>query len=250
MSKAWKTTERKPWVDPTEDPNLNLKLAIGQDPKDPRALGEGPCGNLHLEALTPRATKAPVQAKVYGNAYARWMDCRACGMRLLYWPKGCHTGRYRRQSHPEIVREALDLMKKDHHNLRAINGKVVRSYINKVEADLKVQRVHYPDLQVPLPKDQTEDGSPSQNGAPRPNAKGNTRRAASRARSSGTKNVPEPKNPMDAEQIPAAPSDEEEDQMVTLKELRETIFELKRENKGLSRRLQEVGKDESVSQAS
>eukprot|EP00969_Alexandrium_andersonii_P037097 1625853-Alexandrium_andersonii.AAC.1 len=96
----------KPWTHPAKDQTLDLEKFKAQDPDDPRALGEGPCGEMHLEPVT--VTDSNPNMKFSGNNYARWCDCKTCGLRLATYPKHGHTGRYSRRTNPAIVREALE----------------------------------------------------------------------------------------------------------------------------------------------
>ena len=70
-----------------------------------------------------------------GNQQGRWLDCKNCGVRLGYWPKRGHSGKYRTQVHPEVIWEAfIRLQNKE----IAVEKKSVQASITAVEADLKL----------------------------------------------------------------------------------------------------------------
>ena len=85
-----KTTKAKVTDGYQLDPARMLKV----DTRDPRAMGEGPCGTDHT-------------AKETGNQWARWTDCSRCCLRMEYIPythaPGCST----RTENPKDIRDAL-----------------------------------------------------------------------------------------------------------------------------------------------
>ena len=69
-------------------------------PLDPRTLGEGPCGQHHLEAPAFQS-----------NQFACWRRCQRCSLRMEFHDKWNATGTHRRAGHtPGIIRRALVLV--------------------------------------------------------------------------------------------------------------------------------------------
>ena len=87
-----KTKTKK--VKVTDGYQLDPARLLSVDTRDPRAMGEGPCGTDH----TPKET---------GNQWARWTDCSRCCLRMEYIPythaPGCST----RTENPKDIRDAL-----------------------------------------------------------------------------------------------------------------------------------------------
>jgi len=214
-------------TEPAADDKLKLDMALAQsqDPRDPRAQGKGPCESLHREPLTPRATQAPWSAKLKGNPYGRWMDCSKCGLRLMYWPAVGYSGKHRKQTNPEIVREALIELK--NYPDKAIDHRLVRSLIAKKENLARIEKV--------FERNEADATGPSRSAASRSTS---AKRSSSANRVRPGKTHFPVKTELRPEEIVVSSGDE--DQGMTLAELRETIAELKRENKGLQRRVADV----------
>ena len=103
------------WVHPTEDPLCIQDQVQFQDPRDPRTQGEGPCGTRHDRPITVEESKEDrVYFHFHGNRFGRWVDCRKCYLRLMYWPKLGAAGNYQAAPAP-IVTLALESLKEQGH---------------------------------------------------------------------------------------------------------------------------------------
>ena len=78
----------------TDSYELDLARIAEMDPRDPRAMGEGPCGTEHT-------------AKQKGNQWARWTECSRCCLRLDYTPYIHSPATSARTENPKNVRDAL-----------------------------------------------------------------------------------------------------------------------------------------------
>lgn len=47
------------------------------------------------------------------NAYAKWADCKACGLRLSYVPREGYSGSTSKVEDPKVITMALNLLKQD-----------------------------------------------------------------------------------------------------------------------------------------
>ena len=244
---------RAPWVHPADDPTLNQDGFIPQSDSDPRTSGDGPCGALHALPLDHTADGAPPNIKFDGNQYGRWGDCAVCGLRLAFWPKEAFHGRYRQSENPAIVRTAIDMLR-DSGDWNACSKEKMKAYIRKAEAEqsLRGQRATeeravpkakakakyraQPAQQPPAPMRVAPRRAPSTAGTP---TQAGTSRAPSPAPSFGdtVSGMVFPDNN-------TAWPEEEEDERLTMQELRAQIREMQRENANL-RRQQEVNTAEA-----
>jgi hypothetical protein len=87
-----KTTRTK--LKATDNYELDQERMISVDTRDPRAMGEGPCGTDH----TPKET---------GNQWARWTDCSRCCLRMEYIPYTHAPAQSTRTENPKDIRDAL-----------------------------------------------------------------------------------------------------------------------------------------------
>ena len=78
----------------TDNYELDLARVVEMDPRDPRAMGEGPCGTEHT-------------AKKKGNQWARWTECSRCCLRMDYTPYIHSPATSARTENPKNVRDAL-----------------------------------------------------------------------------------------------------------------------------------------------
>ena len=70
---------------------------LASDPRDPRSLGEGPCGLGHSP-----------ERKYRTNRWCAWLTCSRCALRLTYAPaKDAPTNSIAMGPTPETVRKAL-----------------------------------------------------------------------------------------------------------------------------------------------
>jgi hypothetical protein len=79
---------------------LDMRRMQGPDARDPRFLGEGPCGRHH---------KSYRQGS---NAWGEWKFCSKCGLRFLYVPYEHAPGNSTEVLEPELVQRALLVMRK------------------------------------------------------------------------------------------------------------------------------------------
>ena len=92
-----------------------MARAMTGDPEDPRIDGKGPCMETHKVKVDLVLEAKPAETSWGNNAYARWMDCSRCGVRLAFWPKAGWTGKFRVSVNREVVMEALtELMAEGH----------------------------------------------------------------------------------------------------------------------------------------
>ena len=87
-----KTTRTK--LKATDNYELDPARLLSVDTRDPRAMGEGPCGTDH----TPKET---------GNQWARWTDCSRCCLRMEYIPYTHAPAQSTRTENPKDIRDAL-----------------------------------------------------------------------------------------------------------------------------------------------
>ena len=87
-----KTKTKK--VKVTDGYQLDPARLLSVDTRDPRAMGEGPCGTDH----TPKET---------GNQWARWTDCSRCCLRMEYIPYTHAPAQSTRTENPKDIRDAL-----------------------------------------------------------------------------------------------------------------------------------------------
>ena len=78
----------------TDNYELDPARLLSVDTRDPRAMGEGPCGTDH----TPKET---------GNQWARWTDCSRCCLRMEYIPYTHAPAQSTRTENPKDIRDAL-----------------------------------------------------------------------------------------------------------------------------------------------
>jgi len=83
----WMPRRVNAWVTPVVDTSLALDSAVQQDQRDPRVLGQGPCGRSHEQPLPLDLRENLPYLKWSSNQYGRWADCQRCAVRLLYYPR-------------------------------------------------------------------------------------------------------------------------------------------------------------------
>ena len=88
-----KTKTKK--VKVTDGYQLDPARLLSVDTRDPRAMGEGPCGTDH----TPKET---------GNQWARWTDCSRCCLRMEYIPYTHAPAQSTRTENPKDIRDSLN----------------------------------------------------------------------------------------------------------------------------------------------
>ena len=126
----------KKWVHPMADDSVDKEYFKHQDMLDPRALHKGPCGGEHAVATLedmPRTAKTVFNA----NKFSRWADCNTCGLRLGFWPKQGHTGKYTKQVHPKVVEEALKRVAQA-GRWDTCTKKLMDGLIQTIEGEIKV----------------------------------------------------------------------------------------------------------------
>ena len=148
------------WVTPEEDETLNLSSALGQDPKDPRALGEGPCGDRHKTPVTPRASGYPITGCLgrWGqNQCGRWLECEVCALRLKYWPRQGYNGKYQEVVNPLWVTKAIAAVKEKgestHMKMKGMIG--LHRQLERLKANERREelgKMHFPPRARPTPK--------------------------------------------------------------------------------------------------
>jgi hypothetical protein len=78
----------------TDSYELDTARTMDVDPRDPRAMGEGPCGTEHT-------------GKQKGNQWARWTECSRCCLRMGYIPYTHSPAQSTRTENPKDIRDAL-----------------------------------------------------------------------------------------------------------------------------------------------
>ena len=104
----------------TDTYELDQTRTIDMDPRDPRALGEGPCGLEHTGKQT-------------GNQWARWTECSRCCLRLEYTPYKHSPTTSTRTENPKDVRDAMRELSEAHiwENMEA---KQMQQKIKEIQA--------------------------------------------------------------------------------------------------------------------
>ena len=125
---------------PAQDKTIDVNLFHAQDGLDPRCCG-GPCQQRHLRPAKPHGEDLPALEfrEWSGNRYARWVDCRRCGLRLGTWPKLGYTGEKRAQVDPRWVLRAFEEAAKDNIKDANMEGPLMKVYIEKARAEYKIQ---------------------------------------------------------------------------------------------------------------
>ena len=109
---------------------LDHDRAMPMDPRDPRSLGEGPCGVEHRQ-------------RVGKNQRGQWAGCRVCGLRLQYIPYKHEPAQFTKTDNPENVREALAELRSQ-GVWQSMQHSDMNSKLKEVSAR-KATRVHQPD---------------------------------------------------------------------------------------------------------
>ena len=125
------------WVALVVDTSLALDSAVQQDQRDPRVLGQGPCGRSHEQPLPLDLRENLPYLKWSSNQYGRRPDCQRCAVRLLYYPRQGQVGRCRHNESAAVVTRSIQEM-----NNRGETGcthKLMKTYINLAEAEMKLR---------------------------------------------------------------------------------------------------------------
>ena len=251
--------KKQQWIAPVNDNTLVLEHARTQDLRDPRVLGKGPCQDKHKNPMKPEIDREVEGLKWGGNQYGRWADCQVCALRLLYYPKEAHVGKYASNEPAPVVEKALQMIK-DNGYANKCTHKVVKTFLELAEAEMELVKNSKKTNQRPEdkpdedPKDKPdedpkqkkkEDEAPKQaraapcrrNFAQRPTA---PRPASAASSSSG---------PVMVEPAHVSSASDDEDELVDVKELRERINDLKRQNEELRKKKEEETPQPEVSAA-
>jgi hypothetical protein len=154
----------KDWHPPCFDKTVKVEDMLPQSAWDPRTRGVGPCGKAHCKPTTPRASSLYDEAWG-GNAAAKWVNCKKCGLQLGYWPRAPHTGKFRHYPTVSNVEKVMaEILEKDLTD--TITGVEVIKMIKLVEAqealDLATERAAkkaaggHPKMPPPPPSYQVE----------------------------------------------------------------------------------------------
>ena len=136
---------------------LDHDRAMPMDPRDPRSLGEGPCGVEHRQ-------------RVGKNQRGQWAGCRGCGLRLQYIPYKHEPAQFTKTDNPENVREALAELRSQ-GVWQSMQHLDMNSKLKEASAR-KATQVHQPD-----DGDQQEKGTDQQESAE--HSKGDTNYSSS-----------------------------------------------------------------------
>ena len=240
--------QSRAWCHPADDPTVSLAGYVSQHDQDPRALGQGPCGDLHRNPLGPRTENCPAEVAWAGSQYGRWLDCCTCGMRLGYWPKEEYVGKYRIQENPHTVQLALDVLR-DSGDWNNCSKAKMKAYIKKTEAEQHLRGAAAREERQPPPATPAPRTTP-----PRQPPGGTARRAQARRPATPPDSVAATSLPSTREASPAPsfgdtvaptwieegtnatwPQLEEEDavEVMSLAEMRSAMQDLMRENRWL-----------------
>ena len=129
--------KKQQWIAPVNDNTLVLEHARTQDLRDPRVLGKGPCQDKHKNPMKPEIDREVEGLKWGGNQYGRWADCQVCALRLLYYPKEAHVGKYASNEPAPVVEKALQMIK-DNGYANKCTHKVVKTFLELAEAEMKL----------------------------------------------------------------------------------------------------------------
>jgi len=127
--------QARQWKSPANDPDVKTELFFEQDARDPRSLGDGPCGAEHEQPLTPRASKNTYPIEYGSNQSQRWASCARCGLRVGSWPKHGYTGKYNTLRNPAVVAQACLVLKA---RGTTPSKKIMDALIAQIEAEEKL----------------------------------------------------------------------------------------------------------------
>ena len=113
-----------------------MKHAFQQNPDDPRAVGKGPCGLFHGELVPITIQEELHTMKWMSNGWARWADCSTCALRLLYFPKHGHIGKFRKQESPPHVDRALHMLR-ERGLFHGCNHAIMKTLLDLAAAEMK-----------------------------------------------------------------------------------------------------------------
>ena len=148
---------RGQWTAPADDKTIILAHATTHDPRDPRALGQGPCGDRHLEPLEANIRHKIDGLKWSANQYGRWAICGMCALRLVYYPREGHVGRYRVNESAATVTTALHLLA-ERNSRNNCNHKAMKTFLELATAEIKLVKNQGP---TP-PQETTNEQGPTQ----------------------------------------------------------------------------------------
>ena len=159
------------------------------DLKDPRVLGEGPCGLVHHchvhcslrsgQGYLEYQSVDGVQEDIGSNQYASWINCAKCALRLGTWRRrranegaSGHSARSatlaRRAPAPGLVRAALDNLRQRDTWPNHIRSKDVKDEIEAVASSLRAPARRFGSRCAAPSGAQTYAGSAAPTGGPAP----------------------------------------------------------------------------------
>ena len=132
--------------------------AVGPDDRDPRQIGEGPCGTIHQP-----------EQKYRSNKYCAWLLCKTCSLRLQYVPAvGAPAAYVSLGPTPSTVSRVLRRL--EDVDPQHITGNMVRGLIREEQG--KDQAQHQSQGSTPAPSN--SKSSPKTTLKPKAKPKGKT----------------------------------------------------------------------------
>ncbi|CAL1129948.1 unnamed protein product, partial [Cladocopium goreaui] len=112
-----------------KSPSLPLEhdRALPADPRDPRSQSTWPCNGSHEHKTNG------------GNASGTWSDCATCGLRLSYIPRQGTPAKYMTQNAPEVITNALKMLKEHLTEDQKPNASMVKTCIRLVESSMAME---------------------------------------------------------------------------------------------------------------
>ena len=112
-----------------KSPSLPLEhdRALPADPRDPRSQSTWPCNGSHEHKTNG------------GNASGTWSDCATCGLRLSYVPRQGTPAKYMTQNAPEVITNALKMLKEHLTEDQKPNASMVKTCIRLVESSMAME---------------------------------------------------------------------------------------------------------------
>ncbi|CAL1161664.1 unnamed protein product, partial [Cladocopium goreaui] len=112
-----------------KSPSLPLEhdRALPADPRDPRSQSTWPCNGSHEHKTNG------------GNASGIWSDCATCGLRMSYIPRQGTPAKYMTQNAPEVITNALKMLKEHLTEDQKPNASMVKTCIRLVESSMAIE---------------------------------------------------------------------------------------------------------------
>ena len=125
------------WIAPSDVADVKMDLFRAPPENDPR-MRNGPCGRRHLDQPMAAEISEPGPYIWRANQHAVWANCPTCDLRVGYWPKKEHSGKYSLNLNPAVVEEALRRIQQTGERCTA---KWVKAEIDILDAERRMEQV-------------------------------------------------------------------------------------------------------------